>query len=396
MNKLDLKELVKKIDMNNINIKLIESNVNYLINIYNKIKKIWISLDDSIKNKKVIFKSSEYKNITNIIKRSILLRYSAFNDFIKNNRELVCYEYNNIKLYTFYAGRPTSVGDPLGLSYKHDTNNNISHNLDKIIKMMKISVCINKLYLEDDNIPRIIIWIPIPKNRDFHYNEINDKNLDKSYNNFGAFTVSGLTFGENPRITIITRYEEIEKLLIHELVHNFYIDGSIHHDKLHNIIKEYEEIKNKNEDNIIKNYTYEYSIYESYSELTSTYLILLFNNINEKPEKINDKLLSNIIIELIYSYNTIVNLAKLNKYNTWEDFIKCESFYGEICVYEYYYIKGLMYNNFIFKIYNKYEDFIILYNNIIKLIKYTKNDKLLIDIFNNFIKQENYKYMLLN
>ena len=31
-----------------------------------------------------------------------------------------------------------------------------------------------------------------------------------------------------------------------------------------------------------------------------------------------------------------------------------------------------------------------------KIIKNCKNDKVLIDIFNNFIKQQNYKYMLLN
>jgi hypothetical protein len=124
--------------------------------------------------------------------------------------------------------------------------------------------------------------------------------------------------------------------------------------------------------------------------------MLIFNNIDEKIDKIKDKLLSNIIIELIYSYNTIVNLVKLNKYITWEDFIKSESFYGDICIYEYYYIKGLMYNNFKFKIYKKYEDFINLYNDIIKIIENSTNDKLLIDIFNNYIKQDNYKYMLLN
>jgi hypothetical protein len=377
MDKLYLKQLINKIDMNNINIKLIESNVDYLINIYNKIKRIWISLDDSIENRKIMFETTEYKNIRNIIKRSILLQYSAFNDFIKNNHDLVCYEYKNIKLYTFYS-------------------NNITNDLEKIINMIKITICINKLYLENDNISRIIIWIPIPKKRDFHYNEVNDENLDKSYNNFGAFTVSGLTFGDNPRITIITRYEEIEKLLIHELVHNFYIDGSKYHNKLDSIIKKYEQVKNKNKDSIIKNYTYDYSIYESYSELTSTYLILLFNNINERIDKLKDKLLSNIIIELIYSYNTIVNLAKLNKYKTWTDFIKNESFYGEICIYEYYYIKGLMYNNYKFRICNNYDDFKNLYIDIIKIMNNTKNDKLLIDIFNNFVKQRNYKYMLLN
>ena len=381
MSKLDLinfKNLINKIDMTNINIKLIKSNVRYLISIYKNIKKIWLSLNNNFKN--TIINSNECEYIKSKITNSILIEYDAFNNFIKENKELICFEYENIKLYYFYSNKK--------MNYTND--------IDKIFNLLKITICLNKFYCKNDNINRIIIWIPIPKKRDFNYDKINDINLDKSYNNFGAFTVSGITFGDNPRITIITRYEEIEKLLIHELVHNFYIDGSIYHDKFENIINKYEKIKNKNKNSMIKNYSYNYSIYESYSELTSTYLILLFNNINEKIENLEDKLLSNIIIELLYSYNTIVNLAKLNDYKSWEDFIKSEIFYGDICTYEYYYIKGLMYNNYKFKICNDYNNFEELYKNIINIMENTKNEKLLLDIFRNSIKQENYKYMLLN
>ena len=379
MSKLDLtnfKNLINKIDMNNINIKLIKSNANYLINIYKKIKDIWVSLDNNFKNSIIDKNDTNYKYIKNKITRSMLIEYEAFNNFIKENKELLCFEYENIKLYYFYS-------DNKGLN-----------DIDKIIKLLKITICINKFYINNDHEDRIIIWIPIPKRRDFNYNEINDINLDKSYNNFGAFTVSGLTFGNNPRITIITRYEEIEKLLIHELVHNFYIDGSIYHNNFDNLINKYEKIKNKSI--LIRNYNYTYSIYESYSELTGTYLMLLFNNIDEKIERMKDKLLSNIIIELIYSYNTIVNIAKLNKYKSWKQFIKHESFYGNICIYEYYYIKGLMYNNFNFRICYNIDEFKNLYNEIIKIMENTENEKLLMDIFNIFVKQENYKYMLLN
>jgi hypothetical protein len=379
MSKLDLinfKNLINKIDMNNINIKLIKSNVNYLINIYKKIKEIWISLNNNFKNSIINKNDTDYNYIKSKITKSVLVEYETFNNFIKENKELLCFEYENIKLYYFY-----SVGKEL-------------NDINKIIKLLKITICINKFYIKNDNIDRIIIWIPIPKRRDFNYNEINDINLDKSYNNFGAFTVSGLTFGDNPRITIITRYEEIEKLLIHELVHNFYIDGSMYHNNFNNLINKYEKIKNKSM--LIKNYNYTYSIYESYSELTGTYLMLLFNNIDEKIERMKDKLLSNIIIELVYSYNTIVNIAKLNKYKSWKEFIKHESFYGNICIYEYYYIKGIMYNNFNFRICNNIDEFINLYNEIIKIMQNTENEKLLMDIFNIFVKQENYKYMLLN
>jgi len=380
MSILDLKKLILKIDMNNINIKLIKSNVNYLIDIYKIIKNIWISIDNNFKNR-IINKedNNEYYIIQKIITNSILNKYEAFNIFIKDNKEIISYEYKNIKLYYFYNNY---------IDYQKDIIN--------IIKMLKITFCIQELYCKNDEKERIIIWIPICKNRDFKYDEINNKNINESQNNFNAFTASGLTFGDDPRITIISRYEEKDKLLIHELIHNYGIDGSQYHDKLKNTIIEYEKIKNNKSNNSnknYKNYSYEYSIYESYTELTSTYLMLLFNNIemNIDVDKLKDKLISNIIIELIYSYNTIVNLAKLNKYNTWDEFIKSEIFRGNICVYEYYYIKGILYNNFKFILCKGYKNFIKLYNDIIKITLNTKNELLLIDVFKNSIKQYNFK-----
>jgi hypothetical protein len=381
MNKLDLKNLINKVDMNNVNIKLIKSNVKYLIDIYKNIKKNWILLDNKFKITKINDKSNnkEYEHIKKMVIKSIFNDYDAFNNFVEENDEIVCLEYENIKLYY----------------YVNSKNNSYKNDLEEMIKLLKITICIKKLYLKNDDISRIIIWIPIPINRDFSYNEINSKNLKKSTKNFTAFTTSGVTYGQDPRITIITRYEEVEKLLIHELIHNFYIDGTLYHDELKSIINNYEKVKNKNK-NTIENYSYEYSIYESYTELTSTYLILLFNNIEEKIDNLEDKLLSNIIIELFYSYNTIVNLIKLNGYESWEEFIKSEIFYGKICVYEYYYLKAIMYNNFNFRICKNYNDFKKLYYDIISIIDNIKNEKLLIDIFKFSIKQDNFKYMLLN
>ena len=86
----------------------------------------------------------------------------------------------------------------------------------------------------NDYTDTVIIWIPINKGRDFNENSINSYTLSNSRDKFEAFTASGLTFSgsinnNNERYTIITRYEEIEKLLIHELAHNYGIDGSLSH-----------------------------------------------------------------------------------------------------------------------------------------------------------------------
>jgi hypothetical protein len=55
-----------------------------------------------------------------------------------------------------------------------------------------------------------------------------------------------------------------------------------------------------------------------------------------------------------------------------------------------------MYNNFNFRICKKYNDFKNLYYDIISIIDSIKNEKLLIDIFKLSIRQDNFKYMLLN
>jgi hypothetical protein len=365
--------------MKNINIKIIKENTNYLIRVHEILQKIWITLDKKIEYIKINDQGEDekdYKMIYNKISNSTLMSYNRFSEFLRKYKKIIKLEYDNVKFYYFY-----------------NDQNDINRDIDKIIKMLKITVCLNKFYIKNDKVTRTIIWIPVPTNRDFEYKEINDNTLGMSYNKFEAFTVSGITFNINPRYTIITRYEEIEKLLLHELIHNFNMDGSNYHNELTDIIKNYDEIKNKNKSQII-NYNYEYSIYESYSELAGTYLLLLFKYIDYDKKKLEDKIMSSIIMELIYSYNTIVNLAKLNNYRNWDEFIRNESFYGEICVYEYYYIKGLMYNNFKFKFYNKNNKFRKMYNRIIEIMKSTNNNELLKDIFNKSIKQNNYKYII--
>lgn len=81
----------------------------------------------------------------------------------------------------------------------------------------------------------LIIWIPIQTKRDFKYKTISDSHLEKCNNDFKAFTTSGLTidYGEY-KVCIVTRMEEIQKLLIHELIHNVDIDM-----RKHKMIKHY-------------------------------------------------------------------------------------------------------------------------------------------------------------
>ena len=270
--------------------------------------------------------------------------------------------------------------------------------------MIKISICLNQYRFthNPDKIKGIIIWIPIDKQRNFSFNQINKSNLKKTEDNFEAFVASGVTFGSNPKFTIVTRYEEVEKLLIHELIHNYGIDGSNYHNKLTNTIDKYKIVKNNMVNNIGSNtkinYDYEYSIYESYTELLSTYFYLLFKNLSDniQPDKIKKKLLGQIIVELIYSYNLISNLAYLNGFDTWDKFKNNLTFDGDICVYEYYFIKGLMYNNYQIEIGTKLEDYKDIYQKIIDLAEKIKlsDDQLLKQIYKTYKKQRNFKYQI--
>jgi uncharacterized LabA/DUF88 family protein len=149
------------------------------------------------------------------------------------------------------------------------------------------------------------------------------------------------------------------------------------------------------------NYDYEYSIYESYTELLSSYYNIIFFNINLQNylNNIENKIKSQIILELLYSYNTVANLIKINGYKSYEEFLKKEHFSGDICIYEYYYLKALMYNKFPLVILSVNSDsktsniFFQLYENIIKM---ERKDKLLREICNNHVKQINFSYILLH
>lgn len=380
-----MKDLINSIDLKKINIELIKNNSKKLLDTYNKLKKLWNEIDsDKIdKIEYVIYSETtiEYEQQIQILNHNFLSSNSNIKNVIQEKKYIHCLSFENIYFYWLSDVKQKNLSNPDYL---------LAYN------MFKITLCLN-LYKYDgcDEIQRKIIWIPINKKRDFKYNKISKTNLKKTNEKFEAFVASGVTFGSKPRITIITRYEEVEKLLIHELIHNYNIDGSQYHDQLSNVLDEYKITKNNN-NSLNKNYHYEFSIYESYTELLSTYFYLLFENIRTNQVLNLNKLIGQIVIELIYSYNTISNLIDINGYDNYKDFRTQIFFSGEICKYEYYYIKGLMYNNWELVFGNNLKDFECIYMNIIDMIKKNQNkdDKLLEEIYNNHITHTNYKYQI--
>lgn len=346
-----IEHLINKIDLRNINYKLIKNNIDHLYKIFVKIKSHY-----NYKHYDYIHEKN--RDIINIL-YTYTSQYTLLNKYI-NNINIIKLVDKNISFY--YVG------------------NNINSDSDKLQSLFNITISLAKyanFYNKNKEI--VIIWLPVDIKRDFKYDKIDDKTLKYTQDMYKAFTASGCTFDKNgKRYTIISRYEEIEKLLLHELIHNFYLDYS---NINHSCMKEYHDIKSG-----MDCYDYDYSMYESYTELLSTYYSIIFRNIHlVKKEDVINRLETEILCELLYSYNTIANLIRINGYKNYNDFMDKKSFIGNICVYEYYYLKGLLYNNFLLT--DNVKD---IYNNIVKIIDY--NDSLLQDVYNNMIIQYNYRY----
>jgi hypothetical protein len=366
-----IEHLINFIDLRYLNYSIIKYNSEYLYELFIKIKKHWL-IDENIKHIELVNENIKYKEIMKTINNSIMCEYDYINKILKGVKKIIKLNDGNITFYYIDLGK-----------YDEDKK--------QINELFFQSVCLikfNDLYKKGEI---IIIWIPTETERNFNYSIINKENINLSIKNFEAFTASGVTFNNNPRITIITRYEEISKLLIHELIHNINLDGSGYHSHNKTIIEKYKKIKNPETKNKIKNYDYSYSIYESYTELLSSYLSMIFRNINLiKKEEIIKRFETEIIIEILYSYNTIANLIKLNNYKTYEDFEKQQKFEGDICIYEYYFLKALMYNNYKLKLCNNQDEF---NNNYEIIININKKDPLLKSVFNNMKKQTNFRYI---
>jgi hypothetical protein len=337
-----------------INLPIINKNIIILSNIHNKMKEIYdkinintLKIENTTKN--------EFNFVLSQYKKSELCKFAKFKLYYDNIKTIIKLSLNNIIFYVTDEKYINESKEMLKITLTFAKYNNIT----------------NKI---------IIIWSPICANRDFEFSEINEKTLNESINNFNAFSSSGVTFGN---ITIITRKEEAIKLMLHELVHNYDIDGSNYHEELSNIIKIYEKTKN------INHYKYDYCIYESYAELLSSYFSMIFRNITINNNNIKTRLKTEIIIEILHSYNTISNIIKLNGYHNIDEFIKNGYFKGKICFYEYYYLKALLHNNFVVKFGHELNDFKQIYEQITAI----KPDKLLKNIFNNSYKKTNFKYI---
>jgi hypothetical protein len=363
-------KLINSVNLRNLNLNLINKNCNYLYELQKNIKIHW----NNKKGEHKFLESNEdnYKKIFKITKNSLLGDYPFVINELKKTNKIVYLKESTIDFYYFDLG-----------NYEKD--------IELIDKLFNQSVCLAKfkdLYNKKDI---LIIWIPVNKKRDFHFSHINDETILKSIANFNAFTASGVTFGNIPKITLISRYEEISKLLLHELIHNYNLDGSMYHDHNHEIIKNYKNIKNPTTKLDVYNYDYPYSIYESYTELLSSYLSIIFRNILLDSKKdLIERYKTEIIMEILYSYHTISNLIKLNNYKNYDEFLKEKKFKGDICVYEYYYLKGLLYNNYKLELCDNIEHF---QKNYEKIININKEDLLLEDIFKNSVKQTNLSYI---
>jgi hypothetical protein len=365
-----IKQLIENIDINKISYPLIKSNARTLYKLYLELKANWELIDCN--QIKIFPDSPEYKKILHIVTNSLLSEYLFVNTELEKLSDncVVKISHNNISFYYLNLGK-----------YEQD--------IEHITQLFNQAYCLAKY----SNITQevVIIWVPINSSRDWNFQTINSDTLKKSFDNFTAFTASGVTFGTSPRITIISRYESVDKLMLHELIHNYNLDGSNHHEHNHKLISDYKKIKNPETKVLIENYDYPYSIYESWTELYSGYLRMCFRNIMLSDEKeIINRFITEILVELLYSYNTICNLIKINNYSSFKDFSVNKKFFGEICTYEYYYLKGLLYNNLKLCIPKTKKQFEQVYRQIISI---EKDDPLLENVFLHSVEQRNFNYV---
>lgn len=353
--------------MNYLNIDVINQNSKYLYKIYKKIHNLFL------KSKSILnfnFKKTSDNHITDFLNEHYN-NNSHILQFITKNLYLL--SHNNIEILFF------------------DKNTKIIKYLSYIFI---ITFILQQLFNIKHNI--LIVWIPVDINRDFNFDSINSVSLQQTTENYTAFVSSGFTtsFNHNnidKKLTVITRFEEIHKLLIHELIHNFCLDGSCKHSQQKQNIILYNTIKNN------KNFNYEFCIYESYTELLSSYyqilfFILFFHSSNTNILSLIKKF---IINEIHYSFNLIANLIKLNNL-TFSQFISNPVFIGDICFYEYYFVKSLLYNHLVLSNFNS--NFIRLYQEIINIIinlnknQNSNSHKLLKHFYLNLTKISNFKY----
>lgn len=345
-----IKNLTKNFDYDNINLDILNHNCEILVDYYNRLKRIYEMPID------YIITECDPRSIKKVVMKTFLYNNNVVANYINDVNICIKLKFNNVEFY--YVGV-----------------NNYESDLKLIFKLFKITVIMVIFSNCKENIK--VIWVPVKRKRNFNFDNIDETSLNRVQEEFQAFSASGLSFNH---ISIITRYEEIEKLLLHELIHNLNLDGSEYHSYFKDIIKDY---------NTHNNYKYEYSIYESYTELLSSYLNILFRLMEEDPKNLMDRIKACVIIEYIYSCNVVSNLLLINNYSSYQDFIDNGCYlYGNISLYEYYYLKTIMYNNFkLLNLVSK-NDFRKNLTNILRMDKIDRN----IDLSRN-IKDYNFRYV---
>lgn len=337
-----------------------------------------LRLNENIINDNVKFLMNYYRKFFELYKKDVTIQnfdehfYSEINDKIRFFNE-------NKTIKTFIDNEKNNVTK---LKLNNITFYCYGNELEKSKLLLKIANVMYQFYEQNKEIT--IIWIPINKRKIFQSSFLNEDTLQQSVDNFEAFTVSGLT-QDNHSTVIITRQEEIIKLLFHELIHCFDADGSNYN--FDEIIKEYRKKKDS------RLHSYESDIFESYTELLSSYFNMIYYLVSENvlltDEVLFNRLKSLILIEYFYSLNLICNLIHLNSGLDYDFFYQYGYFIGDICIYEYYYLKTIMYNNFKLKELKTKNDFSQNLKNIINLNTYDPN---IARVFQYYKKTNLYNY----
>lgn len=345
-----MQKLIDNINLEDINLQVIKQNAKYLTRILDKLKEKKIKFTDAIE----LIKDTK---IMNILKTSLLYQNKTAKKVIDTQiKNIYVIKQDQYELYYFDLG-----------NYKKD--------ISLINKLFKITILLGSLVGNKNKV--VIMWLPIDKKRKYIIDSTKtlEQNIKNAEDNFLAFTASGVSWVEGVNhYSLVSRYEEVEKLLIHELIHNYNIDGS--KDDMSYLLKKYEEIKPKG------NYHYPYSMFETFAELISVYLYIVFETYFRPDIKIKEM----IIIQLLHSYNIVANLIKING-KTYEEFLQDKSFKGDICIYEYYFLKALAYEIDISK-YDIFKDQKKIYEKII----YLEPNKLLEKIFEISYPTQHFNY----
>lgn len=203
--------------------------------------------------------------------------------------------------------------------------------------------------------------------RDIIGKEITRESFDTHKKKSVAFNVSGLT-NRSEKLIILTKKEEIIKLLFHELIHYVGLDRVL-------VDLNYQVEWNISDPQV--------NISEAYTEYCSIILNCIFSSIIiGANEKINFMSLINFLLHLEFEYSLYLTASILKLYgyddHTYQEFFshrKSTPMYSPICTWEYVILRTMLYLNS-----EKIDNMSSL-----KLNTQTKN--IILDIFDNDIKR---------